>query len=33
MLDSYRQEIAAMLNEDAKVPATVILEHLQRRGS
>jgi transposase len=32
MLDPYRQDIAAMLNEDASVPATVILEHLRRRG-
>ncbi len=32
MLDPYRQDIAAILNEDPEVPATVILEHLQRRG-
>jgi len=32
MLDPYRQEIAAMLSEDAEVRATVILRHLQRRG-
>ncbi|MGH2578771.1 MAG: IS21 family transposase, partial [Actinomycetota bacterium] len=32
MLDPYRQDIAAMLDEYAKVPATVILQHLQRRG-
>jgi transposase len=32
MLDPYRRDIAAMLNEDPEVPATVILEHLRRRG-
>lgn len=32
MLDPYRDEIAAMLDRDAEVPATVILEHLQRKG-
>lgn len=32
MLDPYREDIAAMLDDDAEVPATVILQHLQRLG-
>ncbi len=31
-LDPHREEIAAMLDEDPKVPATVVLEHLRRFG-
>lgn len=32
MLDPHREAIAAMLDEDAEAPATVILERLRRRG-
>ena len=32
ILDPYRGEIAALLDEDAKAPATVILERLRRLG-
>lgn len=32
MLDPYRGAILAMLEEDPRVPATVILEHLRRDG-
>ena len=32
LLDPHRQEIAAMLDRDPKVPATVVLEHLRRFG-
>lgn len=32
MLDPHREEIASMLDDDPKVPATVVLEHLRRFG-
>lgn len=32
MLDPFKDEIAAMLDEDPKAPATVILQHLRRSG-
>ncbi|MCA1677997.1 MAG: IS21 family transposase [Actinobacteria bacterium] len=32
LLDSFRLDIAEMLDSDAGVPATVILDHLQARG-
>ena len=32
MLDPHRSAIAAMLDDDAEAPATVILEHLRREG-
>jgi transposase len=32
MLDRHRDEVAAMLEEDPKVPATVVLQHLRRSG-
>lgn len=32
MLDPHRDRVAAMLDEDAEVPATVVLEHLRREG-
>lgn len=32
MLDPFKDEIAAMLGEDAKAPATVMLQHLRRSG-
>lgn len=32
MLDPFNDEIAAMLGEDAKAPATVMLQHLRRSG-
>lgn len=32
MLDPFKDEIAAMLGEDPKAPATVILQHLRRSG-
>lgn len=32
MLDPHREEIAARLAEDPKVPATVVLEHLRQSG-
>jgi len=32
LLDPFKDAVAAMLDEDAEVPATVVLEHLRRRG-
>jgi transposase len=32
LVDAFASEIAAMLDEDAKVPATVVLRHLRRSG-
>jgi transposase len=32
LLDPFTSEIAAMLDEDPKVPATVVLQHLRRSG-
>jgi transposase len=32
LLDPFKDAVAAMLDEDAKVPATVVLEHLRRDG-
>lgn len=32
MLDPYVEQIAAMLDQDPKVPATVVLQHLRRDG-
>jgi transposase len=31
-LDRFKDEVARMLDEDPEVPATVVLEHLRRRG-
>lgn len=32
LLDPFKDEIAAMLDEDPKAPATVVLQHLRRSG-
>lgn len=32
LLDPFKDAVAAMLDEDAKVPSTVVLEHLRRQG-
>jgi transposase len=32
LLDPFKDAVAAMLDEDAKVPSTVVLEHLRREG-
>jgi len=32
LLDDYVDSIKAMLSEDAKVPATVVIQHLKREG-
>lgn len=32
MLDPFKDEIAAMLDEDPRAPATVVLQHLRRSG-
>lgn len=32
LLDPFKDAVAAMLDEDAEVPATVVLEHLRRDG-
>lgn len=32
MLDPHKDAIAVMLDQDAEVPATVVLEHIRRRG-
>jgi transposase len=32
LLDPFKDAVAAMLDEDAKVPSTVVLEHLRRDG-
>jgi transposase len=32
VLDPFKDAVAAMLDDDAKVPSTVVLEHLRRQG-
>lgn len=32
LLDPFKDAVAAMLDEDARVPSTVVLEHLRREG-